>query len=86
VVKHKVELWRGVIVGWEKIDNDDFIVTDRTSLTSKAYELKPEDQVRYQVILDAGDAHMHYSKRREPGDMSTATVNGTDLTPVENTR
>ena len=55
-----------------------------TSLTSKAYTL--DQNIRVTVLLDSGDAHLHYSKRREPGNMGTAEVFESDLSLVKNER
>ena len=87
VVKHNTEDWRGVVVAWEReddISNEDTRPT--TSLTSKVYKIDPKDLVKYSIILDSGDAHLHYSKRRDPGDMSTAEVHQSDLSLVEDKR
>jgi hypothetical protein len=88
VVKHKLEDWRGVIVGWERIDGDLKAESDQlTSLTKKAYEMNPEDHhIKYSIILDSGDAHLHYVKRRTTGDMSSAEAHQPDLLRVEDER
>jgi hypothetical protein len=93
VVKHKLEDWRGFIVGWERIDGGDLKAEESssdpslTSLTKKAYESKPEDHnIKYSIILDSGDAHLHYVKRRTPGDMSLAEAHQPDLSRVEDER
>jgi heat shock protein HspQ len=87
VVKHKVEGWRGVVVGWERIDcqaaNEPQLPS---SLTQKTYTLDPADCVKYTVILDSGDAHLHYSKRREASNLSMAEVRQSDLAEVEDER
>jgi hypothetical protein len=87
VVKHKVEDWRGVIVGWERIsDQSESGSEQATSLTKKAYILDPSDTVKYTVVLDSGDAHLHYSKRREAKSLSISEVHQSDLVPVEDER
>ena len=73
-------LYPGVIVNY----NQNQLSEKLSSLTSKTYNL--DQNVRVTVLLDSGDAHMHYSKRREPGNMITAEVFQSDLSPVENGR
>ncbi len=80
VVKHKVEDWRGVVIGWRRIDPLSSAKSDQlTSLTQKTYTLDPVDAIRYTVLLDSGDAHLHYSKRRETGTNSQMEVHQSDL-------
>mmetsp|Transcript_1290 Transcript_1290/g.2580 ORF Transcript_1290/g.2580 Transcript_1290/m.2580 type:complete len:744 (-) Transcript_1290:39-2270(-) len=84
VVRHKLEEWRGVVVGWKRLDEDSGSdSTQLTSLTKKDYALDAEDLVKCSVVLDVGDAHLHYSKRRETGNMSIAEVLQSDLELVE---
>jgi hypothetical protein len=89
VVQHKLEEWRGVIVGWERVENGrvgDSFKRPATSLTSKPYALDTTDQIKYSILLDSGDAHLHYEKRREPGELSLSETNQSDLHPVEDPR
>ena len=74
VVQHKHERWRGVIAGWEKPDQEEVLKREKrtkdgkstqpsseklTSLTTKVYTASDFlSNVRYEVILDAGDVHM----------------------------
>lgn len=67
VVQHKQERWRGVIVGWEKPENNSNDKKQQmeekrqqlTSLTTKTYTAGDFlNSIRYEVILDAGDVHM----------------------------
>lgn len=69
VVQHKHERWRGVVVGWEKPDDDDTKKESDeeskteplqlSSLTTKKYTASDFlSNVRYEIILDAGDVHM----------------------------
>ena len=96
VVRHVREEWRGVIVGWERLSSSSS-TTPNTSLTQKTYDKNPvenddsqqqqasssTDRIRYSILLDSGDAHMHYTKRREPGDLSSAQVHQPDLVLVD---
>ena len=87
VVKHKVEDWRGIVIGWERIDSDSAEkASQASSLTKKSYALDPADTIKYKVLLDSGDAHAHYSKRRETNNLSEAKVNQSDLQLVEDER
>lgn len=61
VVQHRQERWRGVVAAWDKHQqtsnnlSDDF---SKTSLTTKDYKsLTAVDRVRYNVLLDVGDAY-----------------------------
>lgn len=85
VVKHKVEDWRGIVIGWQRFEPDTRSETQSqpTSLTQKSYEVDPVDAIRYTVLLDSGDAHLHYSKRRETQNLSQAQVFQSDLQLVE---
>jgi hemimethylated DNA binding protein len=84
VVKHKVEDWRGVVVGWERSDNEsDYGEEQPTSLTQKNYPLDPDDNVKYMIVLDGNDAHLHYSKRRESHNLSMAEFFQSDLETVK---
>lgn len=90
MVKHKREDWRGVVVGWERIDGDLKGESGQlTSLTKKGYEKNSddsEDHIKYSIILDSGDAHLHYVKRRTSGDMSLAEAHQPDLSRVDDER
>lgn len=57
VVQHQHDRWRGVIVGWSRPTDLESSVTTSTSLTTKDYTPVIEN-VKYEVILDEGDAHM----------------------------
>jgi hemimethylated DNA binding protein len=86
VVRHKVEEWRAVIIGWEHSDSDDepsLGAPPATSLTQKNYPLDPSDGVKYTLILDSGDAHLHYSKRRESNNLSMTECFESDLEEVK---
>lgn len=88
VVRHKEEEWRAVIVGWERIDLNETNKEEEatsTSLTKKSYPLDPSDNIKYMVILDSGDAHLHYAKRREGYNLSISDVFQSDLELVEDT-
>lgn len=93
VVKHKVEDWRGIVIGWQRVvessseaKNKEGGSSQPTSLTKKSYELDPVDAIRYTILLDSGDAHLHYSKRRETNNASQAEVFQSDLQLVEDER
>jgi hemimethylated DNA binding protein len=74
VVRHKVEDWRGVVVGWERSDGESAYGEEQTtSLTQKNYPLDPDDNVKYTILVDGNDAHLHYSKRRENHHVSAMT-------------
>lgn len=85
VVKHKVEQWRGVITGWhhhDKVSEANNEPTRPTSLTMKMYSLDPVDSVKYKVLLDSGDVHMHYYPRRH--ELANASnIHQSDLELVE---
>ncbi|CAJ1954524.1 unnamed protein product [Cylindrotheca closterium] len=84
VVRHKLEEWRGVIIGWKRLEGaSGKDPTQLTSLTTKEYALDAEDSIKYSIVLDVGDAHLHYAKRREGGNMAVAEVLQTDLELVE---
>lgn len=68
VVQNKHERWRGIIAAWERSEPSD----SKTSLTTKAYTVDDDFStaglegessegvaatVKYDIILDAGDAH-----------------------------
>lgn len=69
VVQHQQDRWRGVIAGWERNDpgaissEDVSLSSNKTSLTSKDYSglMSETNFVRYNIILDEGDAHMMVS-------------------------
>lgn len=88
VVKHKVEQWRGVITGWhhhDKVSEANNEPTRPTSLTMKMYSLDPVDSVKYKVLLDSGDVHMHYYPRRH--ELANASnIHQSDLELVEDER
>lgn len=87
VVKHKVESWRGVITGWSRIDlNTDGKTYKPSSLTQRTYQLDPVDAIRYNVLLDSGDAYLHYSKRRETVNPNQVEVYQSDLQLVADER
>jgi heat shock protein HspQ len=91
VVKHKVEDWRGIVIGWQRFEQEAASTTSEeeqqpTSLTQKSYELDPADAVRYTIVLDSGDAHLHSSKRRETKNLSQAEVFQSDLELVQDDR
>jgi hemimethylated DNA binding protein len=68
VVQHRHERWRGVVAAWER---KRFDPNAKTSLTDKGYNLQdnfenaamtqkeeePSFTIKYDIILDAGDAH-----------------------------
>jgi len=87
VVKHKTENWRGIIIGWERMkpivaDPDD----KPTSLTKKQYDVDEIETVQYTVLLDSGDAHLHYSKRRDTSNLSQAKVRQSEIDLVVDNR
>lgn len=91
VVKHKVEKWRGVITGWRRIEPNAGSSTGKydqpTSLTQKSYQsLDPVDTIRYTILLDSGDAHLHYSKRQQSGTFNQAEVHQSDVELVDDDR
>ena len=88
VVKHKVEKWRGIITGWHRIEpnSSDGKYDHPTSLTQKTYPLDPVDSIRYTVLLDSGDAHLHYSKRQESGTFNQAEVHQSDIELIDDDR
>jgi hemimethylated DNA binding protein len=56
VVQHQHERWRGVVAAWERPkEHPGKFSSSPTSLTQKDYT--DDTHVRYDVILDAGDAH-----------------------------
>lgn len=76
-----------MVIGWKRIDeNENDSKHNPSSLTTKTYKLPEGDHVQYSVILDAGDAHLHYTKRREPGNMNVSMVHQSDLSPVTDER
>ena len=89
VVKHKFETWRGVVIGWrrtERNDSNELHQSPPSSLTLKSYELDDIDSIRYTILLDSGDAHLHYSKRREAINLRRSEVFQSDLQLVEDER
>lgn len=83
VVRHTIEDWRGIVVGWERTDNESTSNEEpTTSLTKKNYPLDPADNVKYMVVVDGNDAHLHYSKRRESNLSSIAEVLQSELETV----
>lgn len=87
VVKHKTEDWRGVVIGWRRFEPNTKGQTDHpTSLTKKSYELDPEDTIKYTILLDSGDAHLHYSKRKDSSILSQADVHQTEIELVQDKR
>eukprot|EP00980_Cylindrotheca_fusiformis_P028896 scaffold22671_cov164-Cylindrotheca_fusiformis.AAC.5 len=83
VVQHRVENWRGVIVGWERTEESTDNEEKVSSLTKKKYHLGPADSVKYMVVVDGNDAHLYYSKRRESNLLSIAEVFQSDLEIVK---
>lgn len=63
VVQHKKDRWRGIILGWERVNL--FTEDQLTSLTTKRYgpneqetnEQPNGDRIRYTIVQDFGDAH-----------------------------
>ena len=92
VVQHKHERWRGVVVGWEKPDDDHVkkgkdggeskkVPSQLTSLTTKIYTASDFlSNVRYEVIIDAGDVHMMQA------NSSLIVSTQDDLEPVTDSR
>ena len=87
VVKHKIENWRGIIIAWRRVEpNRIGMGAKPTSLTKKQYEMDSEESIKYTVLLDSGDAHLHYSKRRESSNLSRAEVHQTEIELVKENR
>jgi hemimethylated DNA binding protein len=87
VVKHKIENWRGVVIGWRRVEPNTSAGNDKaTSLTKKAYDLDPNDHVKCTILVDSGDAHLHYSKRTETSNLSRAEVHQTEIELVDEKR
>jgi hemimethylated DNA binding protein len=66
VVQHNTERWRGVVLGWNRIENKEKDHgTPATSLTQKSYKpTKSEDNVNCVVVLDWGDASLMQKTNR----------------------
>jgi heat shock protein HspQ len=87
VVKHKIENWRGIIIAWCRVEPNRIGVDNKpTSLTKKQYDMDSEESVRYTVLLDSGDAHLHSSKRRETSNLSRADVHQNEIDLVKENR
>jgi hemimethylated DNA binding protein len=66
VVQHRRERWRGIVIGWDKLQRNHRQkedVTTLTSLTTKSYEPLHKSEsdangtaVQVKILLDAGDA------------------------------
>lgn len=80
VVQHKLERWRGVVVGWKRATTDSILKTAKpTSLTRKDYsahhkassmDLNEKEQesgtatVQYTLVLDSGDSFLLGGQRQ----------------------
>lgn len=91
VVRHKDLEYRGVITGWTRTNRsindgseDDLTAVQATSLTNKIYESdNPEDNIKYTVVMDIGDAHLHHSKiGNQTYNMGMAQILQSDLEVV----
>ena len=89
VVRSKEDGCRGVIIGWEKIDdleNNDDSTQGATSLTKKSYQLDAADRVKYTIAMDIGDAHLRNARQRYVRDIGISEVLQTNLELVEDER
>lgn len=70
-------------MGWKRLDDgSDNNSTQLTSLTTKEYTLNSEDAIKYTIVIDVGDAHLHFSKRKG-GNLAVTEVLQSDLELVE---
>ena len=89
VVQHKGDRWRGIVVGWRRGPSAPMPGPGGgSSLTTKDYGTPAEKDasatmVRYDVIIDTGDAHLLGGKRNVDAETGFPLVNQLDLEAVD---
>lgn len=89
VVQHKGDRWRGIVVGWRRGPSAPMQGPGGgSSLTTKDYGTPAEKDasatiVRYDVIIDTGDAHLLGGKRNVDAETGFPLVNQVDLEAVD---
>ena len=93
VVQHKGDRWRGIVVGWKRGPPPPVQQGPGggSSLTTKDYGAATEKEtnnsaattIRYDVIIDTGDAHLLGGKRNVDAETGFPLVNQTDLQAVD---
>lgn len=89
VVQHKGDRWRGIVVGWRREPLAPMQGPGGgSSLTTKDYGTPAEKgasaaMVRYDVIIDTGDAHLLGGKRNVDAETGFPLINQVDLEAVD---
>ena len=91
VVQHKGDRWRGIVVGWRRGPPPAQMQGPGggSSLTTKDYGSPAENDgnattaVRYDVIIDTGDANLLGGKRSVDAETGFPVVNQVDLQAVD---
>ena len=89
VVQHKGDRWRGIVVGWRRGPLAPMQGPGGgSSLTTKDYGTPAENgasatMVRYDVIIDTGDAHLLGGKRNVDAETGFPLINQVDLEAVD---
>ena len=89
VVQHKGDRWRGIVVGWRRGPTAPMQGPGGgSSLTTKDYGTPVEKDtsatmVRYDVIVDTGDAHLLGGKRNVDAETGFPLINQVDLEAVD---
>ena len=91
VVQHKGDRWRGIVVGWRRGPPPAQMQGPGggSSLTTKDYGTPAENDVnittvvRYDVIIDTGDANLLGGKRSVDAETGFPVVNQVDLQAVD---